>query len=112
MVLNVEYITLHYIKKIGISQPHSPTRYFCYYCCYYKLSFLISNTFISNARLTLAKKIDQILSNALKLNFCFLEIIHILHPRYHLKIIGHVLKNKGKIKCAFIHKIIRLIMMK
>ena len=30
----------------------------------------------------------------LRLNFCYLKIIHILHPRYHPEIIGHILKNK------------------
>ena len=34
------------------------------------------------------------LSNALRLNFCYLKIIHILHPRYHPKIIGHILKKE------------------
>ena len=36
------------------------------------------------------------LSNALRLNFSYLMIIHILHPRYHPKIIGDVLRNKEK----------------
>ena len=34
------------------------------------------------------------LSNALRLNFCCLKIIHIVHLRYHSDIIGHLLKNK------------------
>ena len=52
------------------------------------------------------------LSNTLRLNFGYLKIIHILHPRYHPKIIGHILKNKQKSKRAFIHEITRLIVMK
>ena len=32
--------------------------------------------------------------------------------RYHLKTIGHVLRNKQKKKCVCIHEIIRLIIMK
>ena len=40
----------------------------------------------------------QMLSNTLGLNFSYLKIIHILHPRYHPKIIGHILKNKQKDK--------------
>ena len=40
----------------------------------------------------------------LRLNFCNLKIIHILHPWYHPKITGHVLKNKQKSHCAFIQK--------
>ena len=50
------------------------------------------------------------LSNTLRLNFWYLKIMHILHPRYHLKIIGHILKNKQK--CVCFHEIIRLIIMK
>ena len=52
------------------------------------------------------------LSNTLRLRFCYLKIIHILHPRYHQKIIEHILKNKQKNKCVCIHEIIRLIIMK
>ena len=46
------------------------------------------------------QKIRQMLSNILRLNFCFLKIIDILYPRYHLKIIEHILKNKWKNKCV------------
>ena len=49
------------------------------------------------------------LSNTLRQNFCYLKIIHILHQRYYLRIIGHSLKNKQKNKCFCIHEIIRLI---
>ena len=35
-----------------------------------------------------------------------------LHPRYHPKIIGHILKNKQKNKSVCIHEIIQLIIMK
>ena len=49
------------------------------------------------------------LSITLRLNFCYLKIIYILHPRNHRKITGHVLKNKPKNKCVCIHEIIRLI---
>ena len=52
------------------------------------------------------------LSNTLRLNFFYLKIIHILHPSYHPKIIGHVLKNKQKNICVCIHEIIRLIIKK
>ena len=52
------------------------------------------------------------LSNTLRLNFCYLEIIDILHSRYHPNIIGHILKNKEKNTCVCIHEIIRLIIMK
>ena len=52
------------------------------------------------------------LSHTLGLNFCYLQITHILRPRYHPIIMGHILKNKQKIKCVFTDKIIRLIIMK
>ena len=52
------------------------------------------------------------LSNTLRMNFCYLKIIHILHSRYHSKIIRCILKNKQKNKCVCILEIIRLILMK
>ena len=73
--------------------------------------FLISNTSISNARLKLAKN-QANSNNALRLNFSYLKLIHILYQRYHPKVIGHLLKNKRKNKCDCIHKITRLIIMK
>ena len=74
--------------------------------------FYINNTFICNARLKFAK-IKQILSNTLRLNFCYLKIIHILHPRYHPKLKGYTLKNKQKkSKCVCINEIMRIIVMK
>ena len=50
------------------------------------------------------------LSNTLRLNFCYLKVIHILRARYHPKIIWH--KNKLKNKRVCIHKFTQLIMMK
>ena len=55
------------------------------------------------------QKIKQTLSNTLRLNFSYLKIIRILHPHYHPKIIGHILKNKEKNKFVCIHEIMRLI---
>ena len=52
------------------------------------------------------------LSNKLRLNFCYLKIIHILHPRCHPKIIGHILKNKQRNRYGFIREIMRLIITK
>ena len=72
--------------------------------------FYLSNTFISNARLKLTK-IKQMLSDTLRLNFCYLKMIHILHPHYHPKLIGHILKIKQKNKCVYIHEIMQLIIM-
>ena len=36
------------------------------------------------------------LSNTLRLEFCCLSIIHVLHPHYCLKVIGHTLKKQAK----------------
>ena len=58
------------------------------------------------------QKVKQMLWETLRLNFCYLKIIHILHPHYHPKIIGHILKNKQKNKCVCFYEIMRLIIMK
>ena len=64
--------------------------------------FFISNTFIRNARLTKNwQKIKQMLSYTLRLNFCYLKIIHIPHTSHNPKTIRHILKNKQKNKCLF-----------
>ena len=68
--------------------------------------------FISNARLNLAKNQANAKQQQLRLNFCYLKIIHILHPRYHPKIMGHILKKKEKSMFVCIHEIIWLIIVK
>ena len=55
--------------------------------------------------------VKQMLGNTWRLNISYLKIIHILHPRYHPKIIGHILENKQK-KQACLYEITRLIIMK
>ena len=60
----------------------------------------------------IGKKSSKMVSITLRLNIGFLKMIHILHPHYHPKIIGHTLKNKQKNKCVFIDEIIQLIIMK
>ena len=79
-------------------------------------ALFISNTFIRNTRLKLAKnqkntkkhpqaeshssctvsskKTKQMLRNTLRLS-------HILHARCHPKIIGNILRNKKKKKCLY-----------
>ena len=52
------------------------------------------------------------LSNTLRLNFCYLKTFHIFHPRYHPEIMGHILKNKQRNKYLCIHEIIRLIILR
>ena len=52
------------------------------------------------------------LSNTQRLNFGYLKIIHIIHPRYHRNIIGHTQKNNQKSKCVCINEIIRFILIK
>ena len=54
----------------------------------------------------------QMLSISLTLNISYLKIIHIPHPRYHLKTAGRIIKNKQKSKRVFIHEITQLIVMK
>ena len=44
------------------------------------------------------QEIKQILSKTLRLNICYLKIIHILHTRYHRKIIGYIFKKQAKEK--------------
>ena len=39
------------------------------------------------------QKYKQMLSKTLSLNFCYLKIIHILHPHYRPKLIGYTLKT-------------------
>ena len=73
--------------------------------------FSINNTFISNVSLKLAK-IKQKLSKTLSLNFYYLKIIHFLHPRYHPKIIGDILKNLKKNKYVCFNDVIQLMTMK
>ena len=58
------------------------------------------------------QKLKQMLSNTPRLNFCYFKIIHIFRQQYDPKIIEHIIKNKQKNKCACIHEIIRLIIMK
>ena len=52
------------------------------------------------------------LSNTLRLNFFYLKITYILHPYYHPKIIGRILKNKQQKKYVCISEIMQLILMK
>ena len=60
-------------------------------------AFYINNTSISNARLNFAKNQANAKEHP--------EVIHILHPFFFPKIIGHTLKNKQKNKCVCIHTI-------
>ena len=82
--------------------------------CKYTYFFFISNTFISNTRLKLVKNQASTKqhSDTLRLNFSYLTVIHILRRYYQPKIIAHMLKNKQKNKCVFIHEIARLTIMK
>ena len=52
------------------------------------------------------------LSKTLRLNFCYLKVIHIVHPHYHGNMMGYILRNNQKEKCVCIHEIKRLIIMK
>ena len=57
--------------------------------------FFISNTFISNTRLSLVQR------DTSRLNFCYLKIIPILHLRYHPKVSNRTYEQKNK--CVCIH---------
>ena len=78
----------------------------------YTFFFLYKQHFYNQSQAEIGKKIQKMQSNILRLNFCYLKIIHILHHRYHPKIIGHTLKNKRKNTCVCIQKDIRIIIMK
>ena len=51
----------------------------------------------------MAKKIKQMLSNNLRLNFGCLKVVHILHLPYHPEIKGYILKIKQNSKSVCIH---------
>ena len=84
-----------FTAELGVRKKYRKLSNLLKLTCLSYMLFLKSNTFMSNARLKLAKNQANI-RNTLRLNFCYLKIIHILHPRYHPKIIGHILKNKLK----------------
>ena len=65
--------------------------------------FLYQQYFYKQRQTEIGKKIKEILSNTLRL-----KIIHVLHQRFHPKVIGHILKSEQKNKCVFV----RLNMMK
>ena len=50
-------------------------------------------------------KMKQRLSNTLTLNFYYLKIVHFLHPRYHPKVIGDILKKGTKNKCVCFNEV-------
>ena len=50
---------------------------------------------LSSTRLKLTKNQTKAKQNQ-RLNFCYLKIIPFIHPRYHTKIIGDILKNVQK----------------
>ena len=55
--------------------------------------FSYKQHFYKQRQVEIGKKIKQLLNNTLRLNFCYLKIIYILHSRYHPKIKGHILKT-------------------
>ena len=58
----------------------------------YKQYFYKSNAFISNIMVEISKNIKQKLSNTLRLNFYYLNIIHFLDPYYRPKLTRGILK--------------------
>ena len=60
----------------------------------------ISDIFISNARLNLAKNQAYAKQHPETELFCYLKIIHILHPRYRPKIRRNILKNSKRTRVS------------
>ena len=58
--------------------------------------FFCKQHFYKQRQVEIGKKFKQKLGHTLKLNFCYLKIIPFLHPCYHPKIIGDILKNVQK----------------
>ena len=61
-----------------------------------KIWLITQSTIYKQPHTEIGQKMKQMLSNTLRLNFCYLKIIHILHARYHRKIIEDILKNVQK----------------
>ena len=55
----------------------------------------------------LHERVQQKLSNSLRLKFCYLKIFCFPHPRYHPQIIGHILRNVQKM-CVCFNEIIMI----
>ena len=79
-------------------------------CVKVKYTFFFNKQYCYKQRQAkIDKNIKQMPSNTLKLNFCYLKIIHILHPRYYPKIVGHILNNKQKNMCVCMREILTII---
>ena len=74
-------------------------------------AFFISSTFISNARMKLAKN-QANAKHQHEAELLLFESYSHSSSTLSSKIIGQILKNKQKNKCVCIHEIIRLIIMK
>ena len=86
-----------YFKKILFSSIATfPT--FCFFYLKFYTLYFYKQHFYKQRQAGICKKNKQKLSNTLKLNYCYLKIIRFLHPRYHPKIIGSILKNVPKNK--------------
>ena len=73
-------------------------------------AFFITNTFISNARLQLAKNQANTKQHP-EAKLSLFEYYSHFQPRYHLKTLGRILQNKQKSNYVIIQEIIRLIIM-
>ena len=71
----------------------------------------ISNTFINNARLKMAKNQGNTNRHP-EAKLCYLKTFYVYHPCYRPEKIEHILKNKQKNRYACVHEIIRLIIIK
>ena len=75
-----------------------------------KAAILNTNFFCMQCLAEIAKR--QMLSTALRLNFCYLEIIQVLHPCYYAKIREWILKNEQRNTDICSHEITQLIITK
>ena len=59
-------------------------------------TYFYKQHFIKQSQTEIGKKINQKLSNTLRLTVCYLKIIRFLHPSYHPKILGDFPKYAQK----------------
>ena len=60
---------------------------------YLNKRFFYKQHFYKQRQAEIGKKKQANAEQQLRLNFCYLKIICILHPHYHPKIIGYILKK-------------------
>ena len=82
---HIEWTEYNHSLKTGLASKYQIILHW-HKCFFYKQHFYMQ------CQPEIGKKIKLTLSNTLRLNLGYWKIIHILHPHYHPKIIGHTLK--------------------